>query len=139
MQNRAWRQTIGTSGTREIYDTDGGTSASDLNLKLPTLVRGFQFTVPAGTFDAGPTGALTVALVKIKTTYMFSQRRTDIGLLIQTETERVREEERAKLLREAADEKSLAVMMKPEPQTEEIAYPVIYGPVHGLAKAIGKM
>jgi hypothetical protein len=109
MQNRAWRQTIGTSGTRELYDTDGGSVPSDLNLKLPSLVRGFQFTVPAGTFDVG-TGLVTIALVKIKTTYMFSQRRTDIGLLIKTETERVREEEREKLQIEAEDRKTVAMI-----------------------------
>jgi hypothetical protein len=49
------------------------------------LVKAFQFTVPAGTFDPGA-GLFTVGLVKICTHYMFSQRRTDIALLIEQQT-----------------------------------------------------
>lgn len=54
MQDRAWRQTItpGTTNVREQYATDGG-SDPNADVTLPTLVKGFQFTIPAGTFDAG--------------------------------------------------------------------------------------
>jgi hypothetical protein len=74
-------------GTRELYVTDA--SSGPESFQLPTLVKAFQFTIPAGSFDPGA-GLFTIGLVKIATHYVFSQRRTDIALLIDQRTLQIR-------------------------------------------------
>jgi len=58
--------------------------------------------VPAGTFNAGA-GSFVLGLLKLKTTYMFSQRRTDINDLMNTKLTVIREEERNKAINSLKD------------------------------------
>lgn len=58
--------------------------------------------MPAGTFNAGA-GSFVLGLLKLKTTYMFSQRRTDINDLMNTKLTVIREEERNKAINSLKD------------------------------------
>lgn len=79
MQNRAWRKTIGAGiSQRELYAADGGT---DENFTLPSVTFVFGVTIPENTFEAGSVDALP-CVFKIRTSYCFSQRRTDITTLV---------------------------------------------------------
>jgi hypothetical protein len=100
MSDRAWRNSIDStgSGVRELYPTDGISSPTvGINelFKLPSMVRVFQVTVPQSTFGAG-SGAFVLGLIKFRTAYMFSQRRVNIGDLVNERTLGIREEERAR-------------------------------------------
>jgi hypothetical protein len=79
---RAWRQTIDqTGGTqRELYPTN---ASADFNQNecLPSMVRAYAVTIPAGTFDPAA-GTFVLGIFKLATKYMFSQRRTDIEDLV---------------------------------------------------------
>lgn len=88
MSNRAWRNTLDASGTgvRELYPTNQVSSVPNENAKLPSLSRIFAVTVPEGTFGAGA-GSFVLGVLRFRTTYMFSQRRTDISDLLATKTE----------------------------------------------------
>jgi hypothetical protein len=57
------------------------------------MVRAFQVTVPDGAFAAN-SGNFVLALLKLKTSYMFSQRRVDIQDLLTNMRLAIREEER---------------------------------------------
>jgi hypothetical protein len=69
----------------------------DQNLKLPSMTRAFQITVPKDTFDAGA-GNFVFALMRLRTTYVFSQRRTNIRDLLESKINTIRAEERVKAL-----------------------------------------
>ena len=68
---------------RELYSTDQGTLPSVENFTLPSVTMAFAVQVPAGTFDAGSPN-FTLGLVEVSTRYRFSQRRTNIGDLVNT-------------------------------------------------------
>lgn len=57
-------------------------------------MRAFAVTVPAGTFDPGASSPFVLGIFKVKTTYLFSQRRTNIQDLIDERTEKIRIDER---------------------------------------------
>ena len=80
MTDRCWRKTLapGTSA-REFYPSDGPDVE---DFVVPSLTTVFQFTVPSGTFAAA-SGAFVVGAIKLRTEYVFSQRRTDINDLLQ--------------------------------------------------------
>lgn len=80
---RAWRQTLDQAGgtQRELYPTNASPDINQ-NQCLPSMVRAYAVTIPAGTFDAGA-GTFVLGLFKIATKYKFSQRRTDIEDLVE--------------------------------------------------------
>jgi len=55
--------------------------------------------VPAGTFDAGSPN-FTLGLVEVSTRYRFSQRRTNIGDLVNTQVQAIVKAEIKKKLQE---------------------------------------
>jgi hypothetical protein len=99
MSDRAWRNSLDASGSgvRELYPTNSGSSDPNENFKLPSMTRAFAITVPAGTFDA-VAGTFVLGLLRFRTTYVFSQRRTDISDLLSQKTEQIRVEERARAM-----------------------------------------
>lgn len=54
-------------------------------------------TIPDGTFGAGA-GTFLLALLKFRTTYMFSQRRLNINDLLEERAIVIREEERQRAI-----------------------------------------
>ena len=80
MSDRAWRQTRDTAGTgvRELYPSDG---TGDEFFKLPSIVKAFVVTIPAGAFNAN-SGAFILGILEFKAHYAFSQRRTNITNLV---------------------------------------------------------
>jgi hypothetical protein len=86
MTDRCWRKTISSGvSTREFYPSDGST---DENFVVPSVTTAFQFTIPENTFQAG-SGSFVFGLFKTKAHYVFSQRRTDIGDIVETERQRI--------------------------------------------------
>lgn len=82
MTDRCWRKTIANpvvSTNREQYPTDN--SGSEQNFVLPSMSSAFQLTVPEGRFGA-TSGDFVVGIFKVRTTYVFSQRRTDINEIV---------------------------------------------------------
>jgi len=78
MSDRCWRQTRGSTGTRELYPTDG---TGEQFFKLPSIVKAFVVTIPENTFAASA-GPFILGVLEFKAHYIFSQRRTDITDLV---------------------------------------------------------
>jgi len=81
MADRCWRKSIanaGVSNAREFYPSDGSTVE---DFVVPAQVSAFQVTIPENRFETG-SGDFVIGIFKTKAHYVFSQRRTDIGNLV---------------------------------------------------------
>jgi len=82
MTDRCWRKTISNpavSMAREQYPTDN--VGVNENFVVPSMTSAFQATIPEGRFAAN-SGPFVLAIFKVRTTYVFSQRRTDINDIV---------------------------------------------------------
>jgi hypothetical protein len=62
------------------------------------MARAFAVTIPESVFSAGSSSPFVLGIFKIRSTYLFSQRRTNIQDLVDLRTEKIRKEERARAL-----------------------------------------
>lgn len=88
-----------TGTGRELYPTDSFAADPNQNIQLPSLTRAFAVTIPENVFVAGSSSPFVLGIFKIRTTYLFSQRRTDIQNLIDARTLKIREDERKRALK----------------------------------------
>lgn len=89
MTDRCWRKTISNPAVgmdREQYPTDN--VGVNENFVLPSMTSAFQVTIPDNRFAQG-SGGFVLAIFKVRATYVFSQRRTDINDLVSEVRNRV--------------------------------------------------
>lgn len=80
MTDRAWRKTLDAGGVgREFYPSDGSTNE---DFVVPSVTMAFQIAIPENRFAATGSTDLIIGIFKTQATYCFSQRRTDIGNLV---------------------------------------------------------